>query len=57
MPKYKVKSLLRHDGKDYAPGKAVELTEEQAEQLAASGTIEPKADKDEPKNDGNKDKK
>lgn len=46
MSKHKVKSPLRLDGKDYAPGKTVELTDEQAEQLAAAGTIEPKAEGD-----------
>lgn len=54
MAKYKVKTPLRHDGKDYAPGKLVELTDELAETLAASGTIEGKDDV-EPKTD--KDKK
>ncbi|MGE0671965.1 MAG: hypothetical protein AB7O64_02810 [Methylibium sp.] len=33
MPKYTVKSPLDHDGKRYAIGKSVELTEEEAEPL------------------------
>lgn len=33
MPKYKVKSPLSHDNKDYAIGATVEMTEEQAQPL------------------------
>lgn len=33
MPKYKVKSALQHDSKDYAVGSQIELTEEQAAPL------------------------
>lgn len=33
MPKYKVKSALSHDGKEYKIGSQVEMTEEQAEAL------------------------
>lgn len=43
MPKYTVKSPLRHDGKDYAPGKPVEMPEEAAERLVADGVLEPAA--------------
>lgn len=40
MPKYTVKSPLDHDGKRYAIGQAVELTEEEAESLLGH-TVEP----------------
>lgn len=31
--KFKVKSTLHHDGKEYAPGSTVELSEEEAAQV------------------------
>ena len=40
MPKYTVKDSLNHDQKDYAIGKTVEITEEQARVLLPLGVIE-----------------
>ncbi len=39
MPKYVCKHDVKHDGKEYAPGKIIELTEEQAQ--AMSNAVEP----------------
>lgn len=46
MPKYLVKSPLRHDGQDYEPGETVDLTKKQAEAMPA--TVEPVEKKAEP---------
>jgi hypothetical protein len=39
MAGYPVIEPLRHDGRDYAPGDVVELTDEQAEPMRQSGVI------------------
>lgn len=39
MPKYVCKHDVKHDGKEYVPGKIIELTEEQAQ--AMSNAVEP----------------
>lgn len=41
MPKYTVKSPLRHDQKDYAVGATAELDEQTGQALVASGDVEP----------------
>jgi len=41
MPKYKVKSPLNHDGKDYKIGGEVTITEEQAEPLLGHTLVRP----------------
>ncbi len=39
MPKFHVQDPLRHDGKDYAIGDAIDLKAEIAEGLVASGVV------------------
>ncbi|WOF75318.1 hypothetical protein QMT40_002989 [Parvibaculaceae bacterium PLY_AMNH_Bact1] len=48
MPKFTVKTAVRHDDKDYAVDEEVNLTEEIAEPLLAVKAIEP-VSKPEPK--------
>ncbi len=45
MPKYTVKSPLRHDGKDCAVDSPVEMDEKTAAPLIAVGAIEPESEK------------
>jgi hypothetical protein len=33
MPKFKVKTPVRHDGDDFAPGDTIELTKKQADAI------------------------
>jgi hypothetical protein len=40
MPKYRVKTPIRHDGEDFGPGDTIELTQRQAEAIGAD-TLEP----------------
>ena len=45
MPKLVVKSNIRHDGEDYAPGETIEVSAKHAEALVASGAVvNPKAE-------------
>src|SRR4051812_42189264 len=48
MPKYEVKTFLKHDGKPYDTGDKVELTKAQAKSLIRSGAVLP-SDKEEEK--------
>lgn len=41
---YTVLAPLSHDGKDYAPGKSVDMDEDQAAILIEQKVVEPKAD-------------
>lgn len=51
MERYIVTSPVRHDGKDYAVGKVIELSEEQAAALIAAGAVRPAAEEKEEKKD------
>jgi hypothetical protein len=46
---YIVESPLRHDGKDYAPGKKVDLEDDDAKQLIADKVVKDPAAKTEEK--------
>jgi hypothetical protein len=35
MPKFKVKTPVRHNGDDFAPGETIDLTQKQAEEMGA----------------------
>ena len=39
MPKFHVQEPIRHDGKDYAVGAAIDLEADVAEGLVASGVV------------------
>jgi hypothetical protein len=60
MPKFKVKTPVRHDGDDFAPGDTIELTKKQAD-VIGSDVLDPmtesapaKANKDDEKDKGGK---